>query len=223
MTDDSKTRAKYLRDRFEMFGAQSLMPRDAVELVLGYSLEGDELRRTVDMLFERYHGIKGILSEAPKSLEAISGLSEDAVVLLTLMSRLGRLLASENAVESVITDVNSACAYFRSVYRGTRVEQFKIACLGSDNKAFSLLNISSGSTFGVDFTVNDVVRSVSRAGCARCILAHNHPGGSCEPSPDDVKTTDAICKELEKIGVTVLDHIIVGRNGVKSMFSGLIC
>lgn len=223
MSEDSKERAKYLRERFQMFGAQALMPRDAVELVLGYAIEGEELKNAVDTLFEKYHGIKGILSDAPESLECAADLPDDAVILLILMSQLGRLVSSEQAADSVITDVDSACRYFQSVYRGVRVEQFKIACLSADGAAFTLLNMGSGSTFGVDFTVESVVASVGRAGCARCILAHNHPGGSCEPSPEDIRTTDLLCRELEKIGVTVIDHIIVGRDGVKSLFSGLIC
>lgn len=223
MSDDSKERALYLRKRFEMFGAQSLMPRDAVELILGYALSGEKLKSAVDTLFEKYHGIKGILSDSPQNLMSAADLPEDAVILLMLMSQFGKLLCSERAADSVITDVSSACEYFRDVYRGVRVEQFKIACLNADDIAFSLLDMGSGSTFGVDFTAENVVAGVARAGCARCILAHNHPGGSCEPSPEDIRTTDLLCRELEKIGVTVIDHIIVGRDGVKSLFSGLVC
>jgi len=49
------------------------------------------------------------------------------------------------------------------------------------------------------------------------ILAHNHPSGDLQPSLADIETTQAIVSAGQVLGITILDHIIVGRNGFRSM------
>ncbi len=44
------------------------------------------------------------------------------------------------------------------------------------------------------------------------ILAHNHPSGDPTPSHDDVTMTKSIIKTCQAIGVSVHDHIIIGRS-----------
>ena len=41
------------------------------------------------------------------------------------------------------------------------------------------------------------------------IVAHNHPGGVCKPSQNDIIATEAIQKALKTVDVILLDHIIV--------------
>jgi DNA repair protein RadC len=44
------------------------------------------------------------------------------------------------------------------------------------------------------------------------IVAHNHPSGSLEPSVEDRAITDRLNKASEIMGITLLDHLIIGRN-----------
>jgi DNA repair protein RadC len=56
---------------------------------------------------------------------------------------------------------------------------------------------------------------VSRA-CA-VILAHNHPSGRLDPSPEDIEITRRLCESGKILGIEVLDHLIFGVSGVQSM------
>ncbi|HEY9683267.1 MAG TPA: JAB domain-containing protein [Drouetiella sp.] len=49
------------------------------------------------------------------------------------------------------------------------------------------------------------------------IVAHNHPGGSTEPSTDDLDTTEQLIKGGKLLGISVLDHIIVSSKGLNSL------
>ncbi len=51
------------------------------------------------------------------------------------------------------------------------------------------------------------------------ILAHNHPSGDPTPSKADIDMTKQIVEVATKLGVTVHDHIILGRDGHLSMKS----
>ena len=52
------------------------------------------------------------------------------------------------------------------------------------------------------------------------ILVHNHPSGDPTPSQADIQMTKAIIDIAAPLGISVHDHIIVGKNGHAS-FKGL--
>ncbi len=47
---------------------------------------------------------------------------------------------------------------------------------------------------------------------AALILVHNHPSGDPTPSKDDINITKRIVKSGEILGISVLDHVIIGDN-----------
>ena len=51
------------------------------------------------------------------------------------------------------------------------------------------------------------------------IAVHNHPSGNSEPSEQDYGVTDRIVSAGEIIGITALDHIVVARDGGKSIMA----
>jgi DNA repair protein RadC len=63
----------------------------------------------------------------------------------------------------------------------------------------------------------EVYRPAIAEGCASVILAHNHPSGSTSPSDEDLSITRRLVKAGEIIGIKLLDHIIVSRQGYYSL------
>ena len=49
------------------------------------------------------------------------------------------------------------------------------------------------------------------------LLTHNHPGGTCAPSPEDIASTIQLQRLLNGVGILVLDHIIVAQGRTYSM------
>ena len=56
----------------------------------------------------------------------------------------------------------------------------------------------------------EVVKEALRLNATKVILAHNHPSGNSDPSPQDIELTKKLKEILQIIDVKVLDHIIVG-------------
>ena len=54
-------------------------------------------------------------------------------------------------------------------------------------------------------------------GASALILVHNHPSGSPEPSRADIQITQKIAEAGRLLGVTLHDHVIVGREGHVSL------
>ena len=56
----------------------------------------------------------------------------------------------------------------------------------------------------------EVVKEALQLNAAKVILAHNHPSGNTDPSPQDIELTKKLKEILKIIDVKVLDHIVVG-------------
>lgn len=49
------------------------------------------------------------------------------------------------------------------------------------------------------------------------ILAHNHPSSSAEPSIEDIALTRRVAALIESVGIRLLDHLVIGAEGITSM------
>jgi DNA repair protein RadC len=62
----------------------------------------------------------------------------------------------------------------------------------------------------------EVVKRALALNAAAVLLAHNHPSGVAEPSRADEYLTQTLKSALALVDVRVLDHLVVGRQGVVS-------
>lgn len=92
------------------------------------------------------------------------------------------------------------------------VEVFGILCLNTRHGILCSHVVSRG---GLDATVvhpREVFRACILAGAAAIILYHNHPSGDPTPSRDDVALTRRLVTVGDLVGISVIDHIVVGSH-----------
>ena len=63
----------------------------------------------------------------------------------------------------------------------------------------------------------EVLGPALRARAAALVVAHNHPSGDPEPSPEDCALTERLRDAARLLGLELLDHVVVGRNGFVSL------
>jgi DNA repair protein RadC len=87
------------------------------------------------------------------------------------------------------------------------------------NRANILLGKDRLSSGGEDSTVIDnrmiIRRAIERKACG-VILVHNHPSGSALPSSADISQTKSLQNALKTCGLTLIDHIIIGKGNYYS-------
>ena len=90
-------------------------------------------------------------------------------------------------------------------------EEFRVVLLDSKQKLIRVQTVSLGSLDKALVEPRDVFRPAITAGAASLVIVHNHPSGDPNPSEDDVLLTRQLCMCGEILGITVLDHIIIGK------------
>ena len=97
------------------------------------------------------------------------------------------------------------------------VERVRVLYLDTRNRLILDHHVGDGSIDEAAIHPREVVKKALEVGASALILVHNHPSGCPEPSRADIQITGRIAEAGRLIGVTVHDHVIVGREGHVSL------
>lgn len=114
--------------------------------------------------------------------------------------------------------ITNACnvAEIVSNIKNRKSEVFEVLALDSRNHVISRERIAMGSINCVAVRPADVIRPVILSNANSFICVHNHPSGSLKPSTDDFDLTGRLNKASSLMGLKMLDHVIVSREGYYS-------
>lgn len=95
-------------------------------------------------------------------------------------------------------------------------EHFILFCLDGNHSIAAYNVVSIGTATSAPVHPREVFQPAIMSGAVAIIIAHNHPSGSVEPSPEDFKVTDQLKQASRLLGIKLLDHIIVADEGYYS-------
>lgn len=101
-------------------------------------------------------------------------------------------------------------------YRNRRVESFYVSTLNGAHEIIHTYEVSRGLVNRTVVHPREVFWFAIKDMASAIIVAHNHPSGNIEPSPEDIDVTTCLQKAGELLGINLLDHLIVSRNGYYS-------
>jgi DNA repair protein RadC len=108
--------------------------------------------------------------------------------------------------------------YFLALLGGIKdKERFMVAFLDSGNNIIETKTMSEGSIGQTAVYPREILKYALACDCNAMILAHNHPGGSKNFSPEDRSLTQRMVDIFHPLEIKVLDHIIVGGGSYTSM------
>lgn len=118
-----------------------------------------------------------------------------------------------------ITESKVAADFIRNFYNDDIeiFESFFILLLNRANNTIGYAKISQGGITGTVVDIRIVAKYAVDSLATGVILAHNHPSGNLNPSPQDLEVTNKIKKGLQLLDVNVLDHIILSKDGFYSL------
>lgn len=103
------------------------------------------------------------------------------------------------------------CALMRGLETADR-ESFYTLHLDTRHRVVDIDKVATGSQSGVEVHPREVFKSALLSGAHALIFVHNHPSGSTDPSEMDKELTKRLKSVGETVGITVLDHVIVGHD-----------
>jgi DNA repair protein RadC len=156
-----------------------------------------------------------------RSATAIGRLWPRRLAALRAALELGRRASAALLTPGVaVRDAAAVHAHFRGRLPQLEREVFYVLLLDGKNRVQGEVLVSEGSLTAALVHPREVFSPAIRAAAAALILVHNHPSGDPTPSAEDRAITERLRQVGELVGIRVLDHVVIGRQGWTSMAEG---
>jgi DNA repair protein RadC len=207
-----------LRARFMEVGGDGLPDYELLELVLFRSIPRRDVKPLAKELIKGFGTFAEVLAASPSLLMEVKGVSDSVVTDLKILEASARRLAKgEVAKRPVLSSWTSVLDYCRTAMAFMDKEQFRLLFLDKRNALIADEVQQSGTVDHTPVYPREVVKRALELSASALILVHNHPSGDPAPSSADIRMTREIMDAAKPLGITVHDHIIVGREGHASL------
>jgi len=207
-----------LRDRFRQAGAEALSDYELLELLLFRALPRRDVKPLAKELLEKFGSFAEVVSAPEARLREMKGLGEAGIVELKIVqAAASRFLRDNVKKRPVLSSWSSVLDYCRTAQAFADREQFRVLFLDKRNQLIADEVQQTGTVDHAPVYPREVVKRALELSATAIVLVHNHPSGDPTPSHADVQMTQQIIAVASPLGISVHDHIIVGKAGHASL------
>jgi DNA repair protein RadC len=200
-----------LRERL-IAGGESLPDYELLELLLFAANPRQDMKPLAKALIAQFGGFAEVLSADAAALLAVRGLGVPGVAMLKSVREAAlRLARAELRERPVIGSWDKLIAYCNAQIAYGQIEEFHLLFLDRKNALIRHERQQRGTVDHTPVYIREVVGRALELGASALILVHNHPSGDPTPSQADIAVTRDIARAAAPLGVTVHDHLIIGR------------
>lgn len=146
-------------------------------------------------------------------LLSIKGMGEGKALAVAAAYEFGRRRNLHN--NALIRRPSDIVPFVRS-YSIFQQEHFLCVSLNGGHEIIEIRVVSVGTVNKTIVHPREVFGEALKKNAAAVIVAHNHPSGNCEPSQEDIETTEILYRSSELLGIELLDHVIFDRSSYYS-------
>ena len=201
-----------LRDKFVAGGLENFLDHEALELLLTYCIARRDTKPLAWALIKRFGNLSAVLDAPAEELCKVPGMGEHSSQFLKLIRAVFKKYSLEEVKEKqTIRTPEEVVSYCNASLAGQSDECVELIYLSVRNTVMGTEIISSGTLDRVSISPRKIVERALAAKAAAIILVHNHPSGDPTPSLDDIIMTKEVARAAALLGISVHDHIIVGK------------
>ncbi|MFN3211401.1 MAG: RadC family protein [Roseovarius sp.] len=204
---------KRLRDRFMSGGASALPDYEMLELVLFRAIPRRDVKPLAHALLDRFGSFNAVISAPLEQLCAVPGIGKAVICELKVVEAAAhRLARSRVAQRPIVSSWDALLDYCHTAMAHRDTEQFRVFYLDRRNTLIADEEQARGTVDHVPVYPREVVKRALHLNASALILVHNHPSGDPTPSQSDIDMTRQVETAAQALGITLHDHIIIGKS-----------
>ncbi|NDV98477.1 DNA repair protein RadC [Salipiger sp. PrR002] len=204
---------KRLRERFLQGGAEALPDYELLELVLFRAIPRQDVKPLARRLLDGFGDFNGVVSAPPARLRDVQGVGDAVVTELKIVEAAAHRLARSRVLQRpVVSSWEALLDYCQTAMAHAETEQFRILFLDRKNVLIADEAQARGTVDHVPVYPREVVKRALELNASALILVHNHPSGDPTPSSADIDMTAQIEAAASVMGITLHDHLVIGRS-----------
>lgn len=138
--------------------------------------------------------------------EYITKVNEDGVNYLCAVR--------ECPTETLLTQPEYCVRLINEIFDAEHLAEEHVYMIAADAncKPIGVFDVTHGCATASMCNSRELLIRALLSGATMVILLHNHPSGDTQPSAKDVQTTNTCVEAFRLIGISMEDHIIIGRD-----------
>lgn len=202
-----------LRERFLIGGPDALPDYELLELVLFRAVPRRDVKPLARALLENFGDFNGVLSAPATRLHETAGVGDAVVTELKIVEAAAHRLARSRVLQKqVVTSWDALLEYCQTAMAHRDTEQFRVLFLDRKNVLIADEPQARGTVDHVPVYPREVVKRALELNASALILVHNHPSGDPTPSQADIDMTAQIQVAADALGITLHDHLVIGKS-----------
>lgn len=202
-----------LRERFMQGGADAVPDYELLELVLFRAIPRQDVKPLARQLLDRFGDFNRVLSAAPGRLTEVPGVGPAVVTELKIVQAAAQRLARARVMNRpVLSGWDALLDYCHTAMAHRETEHFRVLFLDRKNTLIADEAQGHGTVDHVPVYPREIIRRALELNATALILVHNHPSGDPTPSDADIAMTARIASAGDVMGITVHDHLIIGKS-----------
>jgi len=204
---------KRLRERFLTGGATAVPDYELLELILFRAIPRQDVKPLAHELINTFGDFNRVLSAPLHQLQQVKGVGDAVALEIKIVEAASHRLARAKVMQRhVVSSWDALLNYCHTTMAHRDTEQFRILFLDTKNTVIADEEQAKGTLDHVPVYPREVVKRALELNAAALILVHNHPSGDPTPSTADIDMTGQINSAAQALGITVHDHLIIGKS-----------
>lgn len=201
-------------EKYITYGPKALTDAELLALMLRSGTRRRDVMHVAEDLLSMEngcYGLEGLLRSDIHDFMQIEGIGEVKAVQLSVICELSKRIARLRfRTDHVFRMPEDIAMYYMEELKGLLQEELHIMMLDSRCRLISEKCLTKGTVNSSPADPRDVFIHALRCNAVSIVLVHNHPSGDVTPSREDIDFTMRVKDAGKSIGITLLDHIIIG-------------
>ena len=207
-----------LRERFYAAGPDALSDYELLEMALFAAIPRRDTKPLAKALLKRFGSFAEVIHAPVALLREVDGIKDASINQLKLIAAAAtRIAKGELKERRQLSSWNDVIDYCRTSMAFADKEQFRLLFLDKKNQLIADEVQQTGTVDHTPVYPREVIKRALELSATALILVRNHPSGDPSPSQADIQMTKAIIDIAAPLGISVHDHIIVGKAGHASL------
>ncbi len=204
---------KRLRHRFRDTGGAGVQDYELLELILFGAVQRQDMKPLAHALLKEFGDLNRVISAPIPRLKEVKGVDEAVVTALKIIEIAAQRMARSRVMQRpVLSSWDALLDYCHTAMAHRETESFRVLYLDRKNVLIADEEQARGTVDHVPVYPREVVKRALELNASALILVHNHPSGDPTPSPADIAMTTQIEQAAGVLGLTLHDHLIVGKS-----------
>lgn len=212
-----------LRDRFLLRGLDGFSETEVLELLLSFGTPRSDCKEPARNLLNKFGTFSKVIEAPLAALQEVHGVGPKNGFALHFVHAVASYYLKERLTgKRYLHSSQDVIDYLTHSLRGLKKEVLTVIFLDAAHAIIDSTVIAEGTLTVNTVYPREIIKKALDFHAAALIVAHNHPSGSLQPSPQDMKLTRSLFMLCSSMQIQLLDHLVIGDGSYSFADNGLM-